>query len=65
MLSRDADAFFNEQMEKLKDLDDFENTEKTVAFFYLTADGKVVVRKSTLSPCLLSPVCSTSHTPLR
>ena len=43
----DADAFFNEQMEKLKDLDDFENTEKTVAFFYLTADGKVVVRKST------------------
>ena len=43
----EADAFFNEQMEKLKDLDDFENTEKTVAFFYLTADGKVVVRKST------------------
>ena len=43
----DADAFFNEQMEKVKDLDDFKNTEKTVAFFYLTADGKVVVRKST------------------
>ena len=43
----EADAFFNEQMEKLKALDDFENTEKTVAFFYLTADGKVVVRKST------------------
>jgi len=43
----EADAFFNEQMEKLKGLDDFENTEKTVAFFYLTADGKVVVRKST------------------
>ena len=43
----EADAFFNEQMEKLKDLDNFENTEKTVAFFYLTADGKVVVRKST------------------
>ncbi len=43
----EADAFFDEQMEKLKALDDFENTEKTVAFFYLTADGKVVVRKST------------------
>ena len=43
----EADAFFNEQMEKLKALDDFENTEKTVAFFYLTADGKVVARKST------------------
>lgn len=43
----EADAFFNEQMEKLKGLNDFENTEKTVAFFYLTADGKVVVRKST------------------
>ena len=44
---KEADAFFNEQMEKLKELDDFENTEKTVAFFYLTADGKVVGRKST------------------
>ncbi len=43
----DADAFFDEQMEKLADLDDFENTEKTVAFFYQTADGKMVVRKST------------------
>ncbi len=43
----EANAFFDEQMQKLKDLDDFENTEKTVAFFYLTADGKVVVRKST------------------
>jgi len=43
----EADAFFNEQMEKLKALDDFENTEKTVAFFYMTADGKVVARKST------------------
>ena len=43
----EANAFFDEQMKKLKDLDDFENTEKTVAFFYLTADGKVVVRKST------------------
>ena len=42
----EANAFFDEQMEKLADLDDFENTEKTVAFFYQTADGKMVVRKS-------------------
>ncbi|MGX8773572.1 MAG: ABC transporter substrate-binding protein [Bacillota bacterium] len=43
----EADAFFDEQMQKLKELDNFENTGKTVAFFYMTADGKVVVRKST------------------
>ena len=43
----EANSFFDEQMQKLKALDDFENTEKTVAFFYMTADGKVVVRKST------------------
>ena len=42
----EANAFFDEQMEKLADLDDFENTEKTVAFFYQTADGKMVVCKS-------------------
>ena len=42
----EANAFFDEQMEKLAELDDFENTEKTVAFFYQTADGKMVVRKS-------------------
>lgn len=43
----EADVFFEKQMESLKALDDFENTEKTVAFFYMTADNKVVVRKST------------------
>ena len=43
----EANAFFDKQMEKLADLDNFENTEKTVAFFYQTADGKMVVRKST------------------
>ena len=43
----EANAFFDEQMQKLKALDDFENTEKTVAFFYITSDNKVVVRKST------------------
>ena len=44
---KEADAFFQEQMQKLQALDDFENTEKTVAFFYVTSDNKVVARKST------------------
>lgn len=42
-----AEAFFKEQLESLKELDDFENTGKTVAFFYISADGKAVVRRST------------------
>lgn len=44
---KEAEAFFDEQMESIKELDDFENTEKTVAFFYVSTDGKVVVRRST------------------
>ena len=44
---KEAEAFFDEQMESIRDLDDFENTEKTVAFFYISTDGKVVVRRST------------------
>ena len=43
----EADAFFNDQLKTLKELEDFPNTEKTVAFFYFTTDGKVVVRAST------------------
>lgn len=43
----EADAFFNAQIEAIKDLDDFPNTEKTVAFFYISSDGKAVVRRST------------------
>ena len=42
-----ANAFFDKQMESIKDLDNFKNTEKTVAFFYISSDGKVVVRRST------------------
>lgn len=42
-----ADAFFDEQMASIKELDDFKNTEKTVAFFYISSDGKAVVRRST------------------
>lgn len=44
---KEAEAFFDEQMESIKELDDFKNTEKTVAFFYISTDGKVVVRRST------------------
>ncbi len=41
-----ADEFFNAQMEAIRSLDDFKNTEKTVAFFYISSDGKAVVRRS-------------------
>ena len=44
---KEAEEFFDEQMDSIKDLDDFKNTEKTVAFFYISTDGKVVVRGST------------------
>lgn len=41
-----ADTFFEEQAEVIEELKDFKNTEKTVAFFYVSTDGTVVVRKS-------------------
>ena len=44
---KEAEAFFEEQLESIRELDDFKNTEKTVAFFYVSTDGKVVVRRST------------------
>ena len=44
--SDEADAFFEDQKKKVAELDDFENTEKTVAFFYISSDGKAVVRSS-------------------
>lgn len=44
---KEANAFFEEQLASLKKLDDFENTGKTVAFFYFSTEGKVVVRSST------------------
>jgi iron complex transport system substrate-binding protein len=44
---KEAESFFKEQMDSLKELDDFKNTEKTVAFFYISTDNKVVVRRST------------------
>ena len=42
-----ANEFFTAQMDSIKELDDFKNTEKTVAFFYISSDGKAVVRRST------------------
>ena len=41
----EAKAFFDGQIEEVKSLDDFTNTEKTVAFFYITTDGKANVRR--------------------
>ena len=41
-----AEAFFPEQTQVIEELKDFKNTEKTVAFFYVSTDGTVVVRKS-------------------
>lgn len=41
-----ADAFFNQQMEMLAPILNQENTGKTVAFFYITSNGAVNVRKS-------------------
>jgi iron complex transport system substrate-binding protein len=43
----EADAFFEEQAKVISDLKDFPNTEKTVAFFYVSTSGTVVVRKET------------------
>lgn len=43
----EADNFFAEQEKLIEGLEDFENTELTVAFFYISADGKAVVRANT------------------
>lgn len=42
----DADAFFAQQEQILADLEGIENTEKTVAFFFINAAGQVSVRTS-------------------
>ena len=41
-----AEAFFDGQAQVIDALKDFPNTEKTVAFFYLSSDGSVVVRNA-------------------
>lgn len=43
----EADAFFGDQAKIIEELKGFENTEKTVAFFYVSTDGTVVVRETT------------------
>lgn len=42
----EAESFFAEQAKVMDELEDFENTEKTVAYFYINQDGSVVVRRS-------------------
>lgn len=41
----EAEAFFDEQAKVIDELKDFENTGKTVAYFYVSSDGAVVVRR--------------------
>lgn len=43
---KEAESFFAKQEKVINSLTAFKNTEKTVAFFYVTTDGKVVVRRS-------------------
>ena len=45
-MEEEADAFFTEQSAVMDELDDFENTGKTVAFFSLHTNGTVVVRRT-------------------
>lgn len=41
-----AEEYFKEQKAYVKDLADFENTGKTVAFFYINESGMIVTRKT-------------------
>lgn len=43
---KQADDFFNKQKSVVEQYNNFKNTEKTVAFFYISTDGKAVVRRS-------------------
>lgn len=40
----EAFAFFEDQKKVLDELEDFENTEKKIAFFYVNSEGTIVVR---------------------
>ena len=48
MLDKEEEAysFFAEQAKVIGDLKDFKNTEKTVAFFFVSTDGSIVVRRT-------------------
>ena len=41
----EAEAYFNEQASVIQELENFQNTGKTVAFFYVNTDGSIVIRK--------------------
>ena len=43
----EAAAFFDQQADIIRQLEGFENTGKTVAFFFVNSDGSVVIRKPT------------------
>lgn len=43
----EAEAFFEDQKQKLAEIEDMGSNGKTVAFFYISTDGKAVVRSST------------------
>lgn len=43
----EAAAFFDRQADIIRQLENFENTGKTVAFFYVNSDGSIVIRKPT------------------
>ena len=46
MSVEEAEAFFGEQNKVMEELENFENTGKTVAFFYINTSNAVVVRRS-------------------
>ena len=41
-----ADRFLKSRLQVIEKLKGFENTEKTVVYFYVNTDGSIVVRKS-------------------
>lgn len=43
----EAEAFFKEQAKVLDDLEGFQNTEKSVVYFYINSSGQAVVRTGT------------------
>lgn len=48
MMDKEEEAadFFAKQAEVIGEMEDFQNTEKTVAFFFVSTDGTVVVRRT-------------------
>lgn len=48
MMGKEAEAadFFDRQAEVIDEMEDFQNTEKTVAFFFVSTDGTIVVRRT-------------------